>query len=353
MGVYAVPTGNAGSQDFSIRWPGQLVEVGPLPDSDHGSILVFDPGDPRRLTRRQLNGELGWPLGRFEPWQVDLARADARETPTALRARWRVGAGGLVSGDAQALPEDWIAEGVSDRTQFFRGLVLQRATASSPVTVDVRFRPVPDSGFSQTDPLLASEIVASQRWYLEYGVVSIEIGGPDWKGAGAVADATNPYSWTPQTSAQAGLATLLDGLAAGTITDLRLVVRWAKPATYVTTNIGAADAGFGKVANWRVNIVEVLVQPPNPPPPGPQSPIPFNDGITYTLRYGETAEFGNTVQITRGGAVPGGLGSHTHSRRSNPETLNASQFARIELSLNSVLSGAGLVILRAEWEEVL
>ena len=356
--VYAVPTGNAGSQDFSILWPGTLTNVGPLPDSDHGSILVFDPGDFHELNRRAINGEDGWPFGRVIPWQADFPvarRFDVTSTSGSERIRWRVGAGSPALGNLPHIRPDLLAEGVAHDATPDGGpqvgwFIMDRS--GGLVRLALRILRTLGQGaragaVGQYDPVLSAEVEQDGLWRLAYGSTVIDVGGPDHDGAGAVRDPTNPYLWTPQTSAQAALGVLLDGLVGGTITDdVHLLVGLRAPATYVTTTIN-----FGKVANWVFNVSETLVQPPNPAPPNPQAPTPFDDTIAYTVRYGETEALGNTVTLTRGVIQPGAGGMYT--RRSDGEALSAAQYARIELALADTLSGTGLVVLRGEWVETL
>ena len=333
-GVFALPTGNAGSADFSILWPGVLTDVGPLPDSEHGSILVFDPGNIRDLPRERLNGEEGWPFGREATptkWEMALPRANAREAPTSLQARWRPGAGGL--GGSPVLPEAWLVAGVSDRTQYLRDVLLTRTTTSGPVSVTVRFRPDPLSGNTTTDPFLTQGVEQNALWELSWGDETINLGGPDEPLPGAVRDATNPYTWTPRTAAQALLGELMDGLAAGTVSSVTLrIAPWEQTeARYLSP---AVD--LGKAANWLTAIQQVIVQPPNPPLPGPQAPTPDATAV-YTLRYGVTDALGNTRTVTPGEFT----------------LLPATQWIQVDVALGPAWLGTGIITLRAEWQEQL
>lgn len=215
-GIFIVPSGESGVEQLSGAWTGMLHNLAPLRDSRYGNVLVFEPGDPRLLTRGERNGEAGWPFGRRQVWGMSLPIDDARESPTSLQARWRPGSGGL--GASPVVPDDWLADGVSGDFRI-RDLNLNRAgtAITDLVTVTLRFRQGGDGltgGIATTEPLLLAAVEQDAAWQIIHGGTIIDLGGPDHDGTGAVRDTSNPYTWTPQTSAQAALQALMTGMAA-------------------------------------------------------------------------------------------------------------------------------------------
>ena len=329
--IFALPTGNAGSADFSILWPGTLTEMGPLPDSEHGSILVYDPGDFHRLTRETINGERGWPFARDQEWFMDFPVSTILNREAA-RVRWRVGSIGVNGNtrllDGPTIPGDWKVSGLPANI-YLRDFDF--TLASGLVSVAVNFKDaVGEDAPVQTDPFLVEGVEQDAVWEILYGSTTIDIGGPDHDGTGAVRDATNPYQWTPQTSAQTALKTLFDGLVAQTITDtIRLRIRYRTPSRYRTTIID-----LGETANWSIAVQREIEQPPRPA----TDPIPaVNDNATYTFRYGNTNALGQERTAL--------IGQFT--------LLPATRFIQLQVDLGDAWSGTGFVTLRLEWQEQL
>ena len=325
-GLFSIPTGASGFVVLSAAWPGTLENVGAL-HSRGGPVLVFDPGVARLQTRSRWNGQEGWPFGREQEWSVALPRSRAREAPTSLRARWRPGAGSPVLGASDRLPDDWLVSTVTDRTQYFRDLLLTRASTSSPVQVTLRFRPEPFTGNTTVDPFLVQGVEQDASWMLTYGTTEIELGAPDAALPGAVRDATQPYDWTPQTASQAALATLMDGLADGSITDLRLRIRWKIQASYQTE---AQD--MGEEGAWQVRVSIDTVSPPSP---DTGAPTPNATDYTVVVDYGATDQLGSTVAVE----------PNTFT------TITSARWVRAEVQLGDDFSGAGFASARLEWLE--
>ena len=257
--VFLVPVGESGVAQLSGTWPGMLHNLAPHRDTTYGSVLVFDPGDPTLLTDGELNGKAGWPFGRREGWGMHLPTDDAREPPTALRARWRPGSGGL--GASPVVPADFLADGVTGGFRI-RDFNLVRTHTSAPVVATLRFREGGDGlsgGTSTTNPLFSTAVEQDASWQILYRTGTgtsrastiIDLGGPDHDGTGAVRDSTNPYDWTPQAGAQAALATLMTALGAGTVNEIILRILHPSPAWYLSS---VQDAGAQLSAAWDVDM---------------------------------------------------------------------------------------------------
>ena len=322
---FAIPTGRSGFVVLHTDWggpedaPHTLENVAAL-NTLSTPVLVQEPGNARRQTRAIWNGEEGWPFSNSQ-WSMVLPRSNAREAPTSLRARWRPGAGGL--GGSDALPVSWLDPGLTDQSQYFRDFLLQRTSTSAAVVVTVRFRPEPLTGISTANPFLTTEIEQQARWELVYGTTTIDLGAPDEARPGAVRDADNPYEWTPGTASQAALATLMNGLADGSITSVTLRVRLV--GRYIT-----AIQDMGEEAAWQVQMNLETVSPPRP---DTGAPTPNASDYTIRLRYGDSVTLGSQITAAPNAAVP----------------LAATRYIQAEVELGPSFSGAGFSRTSLEW----
>ena len=332
---YGGATGNPGNLDFSsLIWSGQqpsaqqqLEDVGLLPSAEHGSLLVYDPGDFHRLTRRRINGQDGWPFGRDQEWFEDFTIAEGTVVSTngAESATWTTRNGDL--SDNTSIIPDWLSGSGEDAyTSVF---AIQRIGGGVQASFALRRS---ETGYPVAE--MIDDVEREATWEVIHGSTNIDIGGPDHDGAGAVRDTTGPYQWTPQTSAQSALGALLDGLVAGTITDtVRLRVRYRSAARY-----RSSVADLGKVANWSIRVVAETITPPNPPPGSPQAPEPAATDITYTLLYGSSPSLQHTVEMTQGVYL---------------QSLPPLQYAQVQVDLGTSWQGAAISALRLEWLEKL
>ena len=155
-------------------------------------------------------------------WHIDLLSTGQSPAATTTYVRWRTNRG--ENPQTINFPQNWLVSTITT-PRWIRDFRLRRPTASGLVNITVHARAAPRGGLNRTEPFFIESVEQDAEWMLIYGNVSIDIGGPDHDGTGAVRDATNPYSWTPQTSAQAALGTLMDGLANGSIDKIRLQIR--------------------------------------------------------------------------------------------------------------------------------
>ena len=327
---------------WSIPQPessGQRLDDTGLLSSGQMSLLVYDPGDFHRLTRRRINGEEGWPFGGDQEWFQDFAtnaddnhividNAARVSTPGSESATWTepdddLADGGDIEDNGERRPSvfpDWVSGTGEDA--YISRFALRRSGGAVQIDLTLKRN---ETGYPEAS--LTDEIMQEATWEVVYGTpnIVIAIGGPDHDGEGAVRDSTSPYTWTPQTSAQAALGTLLDGIVGNTITDVRLRVRHRSSARYLSTL-----ADLEKIDLWSIRVVVEMVVPQG-------SLVPPNDAdLTYTLRYGTTRSLGQAMSITPGEY----LWIPTMFR-----------YAQVQVDLGETWQGAGISTLRLEWNK--